>query len=459
METKTVTSAAIWYHVSAWSAESSARWALGAARKGNYDARQNISIIQFKSTDLADAIGDGELSGADLVLRRDGAFGTGAVNVCIAPANVTGSLTDKYMSRSQCLEMANRPLHRRYTIQGDTAVFPITGAMLREIKAGSANAFLLYQEDGTDSYCRLSMDATLNLFVGTDEWTAPSWTRTVSAGDVISSNICSHVADLREIEYYINMRRLYNGLNKMADIGTNLDVGAYADWAGVILALQDGADGFLSEEQRTVEWIVPEAGAMPRADIIGQLKDSIGGQDARKNGANGFTAEQTFTSANFNYKTSVIMTWKSEDPAKAGTVKKSFKINVDHPDAPRTMTVWDTYVTGWIFDLGTRTIATATVELTVKKADKEQPHLTLYGITAETVPVSQSYGNVFHAEIIGEADAEVGRVTGISINARGLQLINSGTIHGVGLRYDNDYVEVAQEARLMFSTLAENNEE
>lgn len=461
METKPITSNAIWYHVSTWSGDSASRWATGAARKGNYDGRTNISVIQFKASDLAEAIGSGRLAGADLVLRRDATYGTAAMDVCLAPIDVSGSLADKYMSRNQALEMVRRPMHKRYTIQGESAVFAIPGAMLREIKAGNANAFILYQEtDGTDSYCRLSTSAVLNLYVGND-WMTPSWTRSVTAGDVISSDVYSHVADLREIEYYINQRRAYNSLPDMADIGANLDVGAYEDWADVILALQAGADGFLTAEERTVDWTVPNAGQMPSAEIVEQLKASVDGQDEGRNRATGFTAFQTSSKAGSAFSPGKSMTWKNEDPVKAGVIKTSMVVR-GSDGVNRTVTTWEAYVCGWIFEqLTGRAITAATLEVAVKKADAAQPHLSVYGITASAKPTSASYYNTFHSELIGETDANVGEVAKIVLTAKGLQLLNAGTIHGLGLRYDNDYVEIAAEARLLVNaeTIEEQSEE
>lgn len=459
METKTVTSSAIWYHVSTWSGDSASRWAVGAARKGNYDGRTNISVIQFKASDIADAIDGGRLTGASLVLRRDATYGTAAMDICLAPANIGSSLADKYMSRNQALELAVRTMHKRYTIQGESAVFPIPGAMLREIKAGSVNAFVLYQEtDGTDSYCRLSVNANLNLDVG-EGWGTPVWTRTISKGDVISGKIYSHVADLREIEYYINLRREYNSLQDMADIGTNLDVGAFEDWAGVILALQAGADGFLTAEERTVEWIEPEAGQMPSAEIIEQLKASVAGEDEGRNQAAGFTASQTSSRQGTNFSTGALMTWEQTDPVRAGVIKQSM-IVYDSEGKKRTVTTWDAYVCGWIFEqLTGRTITAATLEVTVKDAEDAQPHLSVYGIKVGTVPTSDAYANVFHGEMIGEADANVGEATRISLTSRGLQLLNAGTIYGLGLRYDNDYAEIAAEAKLLINTETTEDEE
>lgn len=458
METKTVLSTSIWFHVSAWSADSSSRWAAGAARKGNYDGRVNISMVVFDADEIAEAIGDGRLTGADLVLRRDVAFGTAAVNVCMAPARITDSLGDQYMRRSQCLEMARRQLHRRYTVQGDTAEFAIPGATLREIKAGRVNAFLLYQEtDGTDSYCRMSDNATLRLYVG-DGWTEPVWTREISAGDTISGDTCSHEADLREIEYYTNLLRVFDGLTEMADIGNNLDVGAFAEWADVIQALQAGLDDCMEAEQRTIDWTVPETGMMPNADIVRQLRDAIMGDDMGKSHSDGYVAMQTFTpswtprygqviiEAAAGYKKSQIMNWQKLDPLTAGMEAVNGKAGGVLP----TTGAINGYVCGWIFEQPTGgVIRTATVELRVMNADKENPRLTLYGIKVADMPNTASYSDVFLDEIVGEGNAVIGETTRFTLNARGVELLNSGEIYGVGLRYDNTKVDLAAQGRMI----------
>ena len=461
MEKKTVASSAIWYHVSTWSPDSASRWAEGAARKGNYDGRRNISIIMFPADGIADAIGQDPLAGADLVLRRDTVYGTEACAISVAPAQVTGSLAGKYMSRSQAMELADRKLHFRATIKGETATIRIPGATLRELKAGNVNAFLFYQEtDGTDSYCRLSTSAELALYVG-NGWEEPVWTRSVSAGDVISNQISSHVADLRELEYYINIRRVDLGLTPMDDIGEEYDLGAFADWAEIVTAMQDAVDGILDADQLpAMTWTVPVTGQMPQADIVEQLKSTLeGGEDSGKLTADGFTGKMEKVSAVGIYDQDRLIDWEQAETLKAGEYSQTVSGGVEDWTGYHsyTTTSWYGASCGWIFDdLGQRTIAGATLDVVVRAANVEQPHLVLYGIKASEIPTRAKYSAVFHSEPIGEADADIGDITKIHLTSRGIQLINTGVIHGVGFRYDNDYVELVKTAALSTATLTEN---
>ena len=463
METKTVSSTGCWYHISSGTGDSAARWAQGAARKGNWDGKMNLSAVLFDAGEIAEALPEGSwLIGADLVLRRDAAFGDAAVSVSVAPARI-GSIGERYMSRSQCLEMALRDLHKNHTVQGATASFPLPGATLAGLADGSVNAFLLYQEeDGTGSYCRLSSAAELKLYVCDAEapgWIAPVWTREIRPGDLICGKIYSHAADLRELETYVNIRRLYNGLARMDEI---TDIGPYESWADVIGALQEGADGFLEEEGRIdpgghYAWTEPEEGALPDAGILNQLRDVLRGGDENRITATGFTASLQLGSATADFRISAKMNWESGTPA-AGYMKTSRTIW--QGGVQRTVTTWDAHVCGWIFSRDeSLALDSAAVELLVTAAETERPHITLYGIAAAQAPGRASYAEVFHAEPIAEADVSVGEAVKIYLSAQGLSLMSAGTIHGVGLRYDNNYVQLAQEAALVINEETEDASE
>ena len=450
MDEKTIESSAIWVHISTGTGAGMARWARGAARKGNRDGKTALSMVLFSAEDIADQIGNKRLISASLVLKRDAAYGDSAVSVCVAPAKVSG-MDETYMGRAQCVALAKRDMHKCHITQGAAVVFPLPGATLRAMEEGAVNAFLLYQEeDGTPGYCRMSDTAKLVMYVAAagdaTAWNTPTWTRTVSAGDVISDAIRSHVADLKELEFYINMRLRLHGLEEMAA----REYGSFAGWAEDVQALQEAADGFLEEEGRTVTWTEPEEGDPPAAAVIEELRGVLRGQDEGTSASAGFTATQILTSATAAYSVTSQDTWTAAETVKAGRFKSSRQW-WDHGE-PRTTTVWETSVCGWLFDQtpGQETTQ-ADVEIALKASEVSRPHITLYGLIAESAPARAAYNTVFGAMVIGEADCDVGDVTRIRLTAAALNALRNGQITGAGIRYDSPYVEIAGQASLILN--------
>lgn len=451
MDTITIESTAVWVHVSS-GANGMARWTRGAARKGNRDGKTNLSAVLFPLSEITAAVNGKHLIGAELVFRRDAAYGTAAVGVCAAPAQID-TIGEVYMSRDQCLALAVRNLHKCHTVSGDTAVFSIPGATLREMAAGNVNAFLLYQEsDGTGAYLRMSDTARLLMYVAADgdrtAWMTPVWTRTVSAGDVISDAVRSHVADLNEILWYVNIRRRLNGLTELPD----MEFGAFADWADQIGALQAGEDGFLEAEGRLqpgdhYDWIEPDAEDMPQAAAVEQLKTVLRGGDETQANSRGFTAMQILYSLTENYDTTRQMTWETPETVKAGKLRSQRTGYT--PDGARTVTLWETYACGWLFGAVPEEATVGDVEIAVKASDVQQPRITLYGLIAADVPGTAAYQAVFGGTVIGEGDCPVGEATRIRLTAQGLNAIRAGTLTGAGIRYDNQYVEIAGGAALI----------
>lgn len=456
MPTTDVTSTGCWYHTSREG--SAARWAQGAARKGLYDGKQSLSIVAFDAEAIATAIGEHPLPQAQLILRRDSAYGDSEVTVSVAPLRMT-DMPAGYMTRRQCMDLARREIHRCVPTSGTTALIDLPGSMLRALKAGEVNAFLIYQEDdGSDSYCRLSTSAILRIYADED-WHTPVWTRTVSTGDVISSPIISHIAELKELEYYINLRLHHDGDTAHdVDITSGNDVGAYADWPGVIAALQAGVDQYKddeAQEQVGNKWLRPVAGEMPRAEIVEQLHAIVRGDDrTRLESAAGFTGVQRHNKSEQTWYANTAVKWEAKDLPVAGQTSEQMTVS-GQGGSPVTITVYDNHCCGWIFDRGEDqvTINAATVEIKAMKAEGEHnPHVTLYGIKPQTLPENTTViGDIFDDTVIGEADCVIGDVTYILINAAGKAKLNEGTIHGVGIKYTNEYVQLAKTAALLIN--------
>lgn len=450
METKTLTSTAIWYHISSANGNSSSRWAKGAARKGIYNGQSALSVILFDAEAIQEAIGTDFLQAADLVISRDSAYGTDPVTVCVAPAYIT-DMSETYMSRSSCIGMAKRNMHKCHVVGGDTATFHIPGATLREIWRGEVNAFLLYQElDGSDSYCRFGESAELSMTVGIDVLATPAWTRTISEGTTICNEIYSHYADLREIEYYINLRnRHYDEEYTFSEIPV---LQAFGDWTTYIETMRTSAETFLETEQRAYDWTpLPEgkdAWDSPNAEVINNLRGVLRGMDETRIEANGFGAVQLTRSEDTSFLESYSMNWNSVTSASAGKLKKSEKRG-SGPET-QTVTVWYTSVCGWIFQLpGTAT--SAALEVTVKNANTAKPMVRLYGIKVSEQPGTATYKQVFDTVLIGEKQCDANETTSIPINSQGLSKLNGGEIHGIGIRYDNQYVVMDKLATLVIN--------
>lgn len=456
MTTTDVLSKGIWYHSTSASGDSAARWTQGAARKGVYDGKLTLSAVIFDANQIAQAIGDSQLIGAELILSRDTGFGESAVTVCVAPMKLSEP-TDRYMKRSECIALSHRKLHKCYSIEGATATFEIPGAQLMELISGEANAFLIYQdEDGSDSYCRLSDKATLRLYTGT-EWRAPVWMRTPSAGDVISGPGRSHIADLRELEFYINRRRVYDNLEPMADIGEGVDLGAYGDWPAVILKLQAGVDDIVSAEGRSAHtWIVPADG-LPQAAVIEELKAIMNGEEESSYSSSGcyYTVDMR-DRASDGFRTNVSLKWYA-GKAMAGMEKTQKRM--EQQGQSFTITSYDHYVCCWLIGWNTgQTVKSAAVRIKpVRCAGKDKVHVVLRGIRTGRIPTGDfeksKYGTIFDNTIFGEADCPVGEETRIPITAAGLRKINAGTAHGVGVRYDIEtYTEFSTRVYLMINS-------
>lgn len=448
LETKTISSTAVWYHISSAKGDSASRWAKGAARKGVYNGQSSLSLILFDREALRQAIGSDYLQEAVLEIRRDSAYGTDAVTVCMAPANVL-TMDERYMSRSECVNLAERKLHKCHVVEGDTATFRLPGATLRKMYLGEVNAFLLYQEqDGSDSYCRFADSAALKLTVGSGLAT-PVWTRTISAGDPISNEIYSHLADLRELEYYIRLRYLYYHEGYLVWATTMQD---YGEWTNYIKALRNQAEDFLPDEGRTYEWTPLPAGKTrwdaPQADVINNLRGVLRGAQSGRYEAQGFIAMQDKNIASEAFNPWAEMTWRQEETLAAG-MQKMYNSSAQG-GAPGVMYFW--YVCGWIFDWESTNVTDAAVELTVKASGKAEPHVTLYAVTAGSIPARAAYSEVFDTErtVIGEANCKVGETVTIPINQSGIMLLNNGA-HGVGIRYDNDFVKLLSGAALIIN--------
>jgi len=257
----TITTENLMYHASPLNGMGASEWTRGGARKGVNGIRREIGLIMFDATQIAAALtGQHTLPAAQLQLTRDASYGTQNVDISIAPAYV--EVVGGAMTYADCLDLAMRRYHHLAVVGAEPQI-PLPGAWLRLLKEGLINAVFLYQEDGegTNGYVRFTGDAKLVLDVDA-AYQTPVWTRSIGTGDEISGLICSHVADLKELEYYADLR---NGTATGLNLGDTCD---YADWYEIIMALRTAID-----PERA--WCTVTDDDLPKAEVINELRNAL----------------------------------------------------------------------------------------------------------------------------------------------------------------------------------------
>ena len=443
-----------WFHLSNAKNDSKSKWYEGAPRKGLRDGQENISMILFDGEAIRAALTDSEtsdqipLQGAELLMDRDTAYGETAVTVTIAPAKATLPPQD-YVSRAESLRLADRRLHHAQSVSGAQAVLRLPGATLTALADGEADAILIYHEEdeSADTYVKFTGKPILRLYTG--ELVPPVWTRNIVKGTVISGDIYSHQADLREMVYYINLRRTADGL---PPIGT-LSIGPYADWPNVISAMQDAIDEIIQAEQgEAVTWTAPTAG-MPQAAVIAELRERLklaGGDDVLAEATATMYAAQAWgtNSTQREYDKSLAMTWV--EGVSAGTNVQS----THWSSGSHSGNVGLIFATcgGWLFGslpAGTRK-AKLIVTLLSKKDSGETTRVTLLGIKVSERPAEQmSFSEVFDETVLGYADCAVGVESEIALTADAVQRLMSGNLHGIGMGPEGGVVTYSETARLV----------
>lgn len=249
----------------------------GAPRKGRTAYEQNVGLYTFDRDAIRDEIGVHALWAASLTITREGSV-TGILSgVTIAPAY--GAATGSTLTHDEAISEGMRGL--AYTVSvgdGENEIW-LPGAMLRKLKNGECDGFLLYTgaDEGGDTYARFGMTATLKLVVGS-EWMTPVWTRPISSGDLVCHRDRSHISDLYELEYYINLRAAKDTQSPINIGQDEFDIGAYATWADIILYMQQAMEALYAFEHPEIEidWVDVDPGDMPIAAAIIQLRNYLG---------------------------------------------------------------------------------------------------------------------------------------------------------------------------------------
>ena len=448
-----------WYHLSAAKGDSASKWTEGSPRKGLLGSQENVSAILFDAAAIRTALTDADtgdpipLQGAELILSRDTAYGESAATVTAAPAKIA-ILPDGYVSRAECLALCERPLHHAQRVSGAEAVLNLAGATMMALADGSADAVMLYHEEDepADTYVKFSGTPVLRLY--TDDLREPVWTRHIAQGNVISSSIYSHQADLREMVYYINLRRAADGLPDMADISGQ--IGGFAYWAAVIRAMQSAVSEMLNEEgAEAITWLTP--GDWPEAAVIAQLREAL---QLTATGTTLATAAETLTAAQgwdtnmtkSAFDKSEAMTWREGVQGGLHTEGHSWI----SPDGQHSGSVGVYVATcgGWIFSglNATPGVRTVGLKFTVisHEGTGETVRVTLLGIKAEHRPGSATaYNDVFDETVLGYADCAAGVESEITLTDEAWNRLAGHELYGIGIGIEGTLIVCSQTASLV----------
>lgn len=97
------------------------------------------------------------------------------------------------------------------------------------------------------------------------------WTRSIASGDIISNREISHVADIHEMLYAVNIQRLYYGLPSITLPG---DVGLYRDWGMQMQAMLDAVNASLAAAGQPIT--ASEVSAVwPNAATINTIRERV----------------------------------------------------------------------------------------------------------------------------------------------------------------------------------------
>lgn len=448
-----------WYHVSAERETSASKWVEGPLRKGLYQGKRNLSLVKFDKQEILNATTgewpDNTIVGAELVLQRDTAYGSGPVTLCVAPADDV-AISTNYVTRADCMNLAHREKHHIGSISGEAAsvLLPV-GTVIMLNYDNPISTFVIYHEndEAADSYVRFLAGAKLRLYVGRDDWHGPVWTRAVQAGDIICDGIRSHWNDMQEIWQAAYWR--WTVLDRQNDWLTPPSLPRFALWPANIRTLQSHISRIYEAEGKDAPVFTTCADGMyPKAELINELSGYLDESAAAVlPSTTSLCAQQQLVDSSARYNESTLMTWAATD-VQAGKYTEQRKVYV-YEQGEKTVTVYWSGAGGWLFDktnMAGMSSAKLRLKVTAASKDETQVRVVLYGIKVTQMPAgSQSYASVFDTTALGEADCIVGTQAEIQLSAYAVQQLREqdGGYGGIGIRYDNPYIECSRSAELL----------
>lgn len=449
----TLTSTAVFYHMSAPEGSEATEWIQGQARKGTAGGQQALGLIMFARDAIDQDINGGVLRGARLTLSRDAAYGTGNADLTIAPVNVES--VSGAMAYEQCLEMAIRPLHHMCAVEGETANIDLPGAWLRALQEGLINGIMLYNEEGTDTYLQFGGTAYLALD-STTAYVAPVWCRPVGEGDIISDSIRSHVWDLKEIEHYLNIRRARSSLEAIdLGLGDAIDDSClYSAWYGLIGTLRTAADEVITAEQGTaISWCVLDPDELPKADAINELRnwlEVVTGTAERLSVTTYGRVSFEHVGSDFTVNRKTAVAWAAKKAPMSGMnwgyeIRNNVKVKVYN----RRFGIW-------IFrnQMLNKVITSAKLRVTRSSGRGGSWPVVLYPVLVGSVPTSsakKSVNQVMGTTACGRANCAVGQTVDIALSQDIISRIQAGTAYGVGVDDHEDWTNFGSSAVLILN--------
>ena len=482
MSTTTINSKKAYYHLSPINGSAESPWQKGAPVKGTVNGQKAIGVYLFDSEAIKDAVSGKYLGSASLILNRNTDYGTDAVDVSITflkdGFSVAGNQT-----YDQCMKYAVRYAHTLATVSGNQTAVKIPGFWLSFI--GGSNpilGFMVYQEkgEGTTEPAYFTTSAKLQLSVSSSPaFESPVWMRPIGQGDVISSDVFSHRLDLREIQYYINLRRNNDGLARITTMD-NYQLSTsrvpFEEWPGIITefqaAISDGTNTSIygKEGKTAITW--KQTGnihqvdsssniILPNAEIVNQLRDALEAPMSNLSTKETLTvakyARATFDNygSDFTVNLNTATEWSAREPRSGMnweyTTERGTKDKVYH----RRFGIWM-----FIDKLTGKTITKAKVRLTRVEGASGTHDITLYPVIVSSVPSSnKSVNEVLDTNTeVGTGSAAVGETVEIELSSTFVTRLqnaidsSSGTkYYGVGVNDTQYWTNFGTSAKLIIN--------
>lgn len=446
----TLTTTAVLYHMASMNGTEATEWVQGQARKGVADQQRAVGLILFDQDAIDADLNGATLKGAKLALTRDATYGTGNADLSIAPVSmdsVSGAMTNQ-----QCLDLAIRKLHHVAATEGTTAAIDLPGAWLRALSEGLINGFMLYTEagEGTDTY--MQFDGTAYLMLDTTSvYVAPVWTRPVGEGDIISDSIRSHVWDLKELEYYLNIRRAIRP-TPLTPVDLELgDSELYSNWYGLIGTLRTKTNEVIEDEGGTaMEWCVITQDMLPKAEAINELRlamEQMVGTAERLSVTTYGRVSFENVNKDFTVNRNTTVNWAKKAPMSGMNWGYEIRNEVK-------VKVYNRRFGFWLFrdKMVNKVVTSAKLRVTRSSGRSGSWPVVLYPIKVSAVPKGKmSVNQVFATTACGRANCAVGQTVDIPLSDDVISKIQAGTYYGVGVDDHEDWTNFSGSAVLILN--------
>ena len=443
-----------YYHQTPVGGSSATAWINAGPRKGTTGVYKEIGYILFDKTVLASTINGANLPAAKLVLNRDTAYGTGTVDICIAPAFTTDPPQGEMTYEACMANMTMRHAHHLTTVTGSTCSIDLPGYFLSLLRWNTICGFIVYQEDGegTSDIARFTMYGKLELTLGAT-YETPVWTRPIGAGDVICNEKCSHVADLWEILHYVCHRESaeLTPIEPWTDF-EGIDIGAFEDWAAAVRRLQGAIDTiYTAEGKDAITWLTATDGMMPNAAIINQLRNAL--EASMSSGS-----ESLEVSIYGRATLALDHSWTNGDNdddvtwAKAGP-HCGYNWEWVHVGGNLKQKQYNYRFGFWVLSnlIAGKTISS--LKLRITKTGGNNGNVKLYGVKINSQPSAQmSVSDVIDTDVeCASFTMNVGETKTITLSDTVKNLLVNGDIYGVGFYKDGELGTFSASATLVIN--------